>query len=97
MCSRNENTEEQEDAPAGELAKQRPVRGREKSIRLDDLFPKQTVVGGRQLLFGASDPTQVTKNLNRKRVSHAKSKEKEKRQSSRYEAEERCQSWVEQA
>jgi hypothetical protein len=48
-------------APAGESVNQRPKRKKEKLIRLDDLIPKQDVVGGRQsLLFGASDPTQTT-------------------------------------
>jgi hypothetical protein len=49
-------------APAGESTSQRPKRRKEKLIRLDDLIPKQNVVGGRQLLFGASDPTQTTSN-----------------------------------
>ena len=31
-------------------------------IRLDDLIPKKNVLGGRQLLFGASDTTQATNN-----------------------------------
>jgi len=47
-------------APAGESVSQRPKRKKEKLIRLDDLIPKQNVVGGGQLLFGASDPTQTT-------------------------------------
>jgi len=46
-------------APAGESVSQRPKRKKEKLIRLDDLIPKQNVVGGRQLLFGESDPTQI--------------------------------------
>jgi hypothetical protein len=49
-------------APAGESASQRPKRKKEKLIRLDDLIPKQDVVGGRRLLFGASDTIQTTKN-----------------------------------
>jgi hypothetical protein len=41
-----------ENAPAGESA-----------IRLDDLIPKENVVGGgRQLLFGATDITQTGNN-----------------------------------
>jgi len=47
-------------ATAGESVSQRPKRKKEKLIRLDDLIPKQNVVGGGQLLFGASDPTQTT-------------------------------------
>jgi hypothetical protein len=49
-------------APAGESGIQRPKRSKEKLIRLDDLIPKQDVTGGRQLLFGVSDPTQTRNN-----------------------------------
>jgi hypothetical protein len=49
-------------ASAGESESRRPKRKKEKLIRLDDLIPKQNVVGGRQLLFGASDTTQTTIN-----------------------------------
>jgi hypothetical protein len=50
-------------APAGESGNQRPKRSKGKLIRLDDLIPKQDVTGGhQQLLFGASDTTQTTKN-----------------------------------
>ena len=48
------------DAPAGESMSQRPKRKSQKLIRLDDLIPKRNVAGGRQLYFGASDPTQTT-------------------------------------
>jgi hypothetical protein len=34
-------------------------------IRLDDLIPKQDVMGGHQLLFGVTDTTQTT-NQNKK-------------------------------
>ena len=48
-------------APAGESTSQRPKRRKDKLIRLDDLIPKENVVGGRQvLLFGATDTTQTT-------------------------------------
>lgn len=43
-------------APAGETA----PRKKDKMIRLDDLIPKKNVLGGRQLLFGASEITQAT-------------------------------------
>jgi hypothetical protein len=46
-------------APAGEEHSHRPKRRKEKLIRLDDLIPKGNVVGGRQLLFGATDTTQT--------------------------------------
>ena len=52
------------DAPPRESTSQRPKRRKEKLIRLDDLIPKQNVVGGSKLLFGASDPTQTTNNPN---------------------------------
>jgi hypothetical protein len=47
-------------APAGESKTQRPKHKKEKLIRLDDLIPKQNVVGGRRLLFGetTNNPTQ---------------------------------------
>ena len=45
------------DAPAGEAESQRQPRKKEKMIRLEDLIPKNNVVGGRKLLFGASEPT----------------------------------------
>ncbi len=47
-------------APAGESVSQRPKRRKDKLIRLDDLIPKENVVGGRQVLFGATDTTQTT-------------------------------------
>ena len=49
-------------APAGETASQRQPRKKDKMIRLDDLIPKKNVLGGRQLLFGASETTQTTDN-----------------------------------
>jgi hypothetical protein len=44
-------------APAGESGNQRPKRRKEKLIRLDDLIPKENVMGGRQLPFGVADAT----------------------------------------
>ena len=62
----SECTEEQKNAPAGESGNQRPKRSKGKLIRLDDLIPKQDVMGGHQLLFGATDTdtdtTQTTNN-----------------------------------
>jgi hypothetical protein len=52
----------QKNAPAGETATQRQPRKKDKMIRLDDLIPKKNVLGGRQLLFGASESTQATNN-----------------------------------
>jgi hypothetical protein len=48
-------------APAGDQGNRRMKRRQQKLIRLDDLIPKENVVGGRHLLFGASYTTQ-TKN-----------------------------------
>lgn len=45
-------------ATASEI--QKPKRKKEKLIRLDDLIPKGNVMGGRQLLFGATDTQQPT-------------------------------------
>jgi hypothetical protein len=47
-------------APARESGIQRRKRRKEKLIRLDDLIPKENVMGGRQLPFGATDVTQTT-------------------------------------
>jgi hypothetical protein len=52
-------------APAGESGNQRPKRRKDRLIRLDDLIPKQDVMGGHQLLFGVTDTTQTT-NQNKK-------------------------------
>lgn len=47
-------------APAGESGElHRRKRSKDKLIRLDDLIPKENVVGGRGLLFGATDITQT--------------------------------------
>ena len=60
--SESECTEEQENSPARESENQRPKRRKDKSIRLDDLIPKQDVKGGHQLLFGVTDTTETTNN-----------------------------------
>jgi hypothetical protein len=46
-------------ASAGESGIQKQKRKKEKLIRLDDLIPKENVLGGRQLLFGATDINQT--------------------------------------
>ena len=56
---------DKKDALAKEARAQRQKRVKEKLIRLDDLIPKGNVKGGRQLLFGVTDPTQ-TINTGRK-------------------------------
>jgi hypothetical protein len=53
-------------APAGESGNQRPKRRKDRLIRLDDLIPKQDVMGGHQLLFGVTDTTQTTNNQTKK-------------------------------
>jgi hypothetical protein len=67
-------------APAGESGNQRPKRRKDRLIRLDDLIPKQDVMGGHQLLFGVTDTTQTT-NQNKKEEQNGTEKS-EKRQSS---------------
>jgi hypothetical protein len=49
-------------ARAAEPTSLRPKRGKEKLIRLDDLIPKQNVIGGRKLLFGVTDETNTNIN-----------------------------------
>jgi hypothetical protein len=49
-------------APAGESGNQRPKRRKDKLIRLDDLIPKQDVVGGHQVLFGVTDTQETNQN-----------------------------------
>ena len=51
---------DKKDALAKEARVQRQKRVKEKLIRLDDLIPKGNVKGGRQLLFGVTNPTQTT-------------------------------------
>ncbi len=62
--SESECTEEQKNVPAGESENQRPKRRKDKSIRLDDLIPKQDIKGGHQLLFGVTDTTETTTKEN---------------------------------
>ena len=45
-------------AGAGEGVIRKQKRKKEKLIRLDDLIPKGNVVGGRKLLFGATQTNQ---------------------------------------
>jgi hypothetical protein len=51
---------DKEDALRKEPKASKQKRVKEKLIRLDDLIPKGNVKGGRQLLFGVTDPTQTT-------------------------------------
>ena len=53
-------------APAGESGNQRPKRRKDKLIRLDDLIPKQDVMGGHQVLFGVTDTDTQQTNQNKK-------------------------------
>jgi hypothetical protein len=57
---------DKKNATAGEKQHHRSKRSKDKLIRLDDLIPKGNVVGGRQLLFGATDTTQTTTNPKQK-------------------------------
>ena len=51
-----------EDAPAGESGSRRQKRKKDKLIRLDDLIPKENVVGGHQVLFGVTDTIETNQN-----------------------------------
>ena len=53
-------------APAGESGNQRPKRRKDKLIRLDDLIPKQDVMGGHHVLFGVTDTDTQQTNQNKK-------------------------------
>ena len=46
--------------PAGESVIRKQKRKKEKLIKLDDLIPKENVLGGRQYLFGVTDINQTT-------------------------------------
>ncbi len=52
---------DKKDAPAGEPAVRKQKRKKEKLIRLDDLIPKENVLGGRQYLFGVTDTNPTDK------------------------------------
>jgi len=52
---------DKKDAPADESEVRKQKRKKEKLIRLDDLIPKGDVSGGRQYLFGTSEPDQIAK------------------------------------
>ena len=53
-------SKEKKDAQAGDSQGRKPVRAKDKMIRLDDLIPKRSVHGGRKLFFGATDTHQQT-------------------------------------
>jgi hypothetical protein len=55
-------SKDKKNASARGSANQRPKRGKDKLIRLEDLIPKQDVKGGRQLLFGLTDTTKTANN-----------------------------------
>jgi hypothetical protein len=48
------------DVPAGESGIRKQKRKKEKLIKLDDLIPKENVLGGRRYLFGVTDINQTT-------------------------------------
>jgi hypothetical protein len=55
-------SKEKKDVPAGESRIRKQKRRKEKLIRLDDLIPKEDVLGGRQYLFGTpAELNQTTK------------------------------------
>jgi hypothetical protein len=52
---------DKKNVPAGESGIRKQKRKKEKLIKLDDLIPKENVLGGRQYLFGVIDTNQTTK------------------------------------
>jgi hypothetical protein len=56
-------SKERKDVPAGESGIRKQKRKKEKLIRLDDLIPKENVLGGRQYLFG----THINQTTNRQK------------------------------
>jgi len=60
--SESECTEEQKKCARRRVRESKAKRRKDKLIRLDDLIPKQDVMGGHQLLFGVTDTTQTTNN-----------------------------------
>jgi len=55
-------SKEKKGARAGDQKHQKQEHQKEKLIRLDDLIPKQSVRGGKQFFFGATDTTTNPKN-----------------------------------
>jgi hypothetical protein len=53
---------DKKDVPAGESGIRKQKRKKEKLIRLDDLIPKEDVLGGRQYLFGTITEINQTTN-----------------------------------
>jgi hypothetical protein len=53
-------SKDKKNAPAGESGIRKQKRKKDKLIRLDDLIPKQNVLGGRRYLFGVTDINQTT-------------------------------------
>lgn len=51
-------SKERKDARAKDPKNQKQGRKKGKLIRLDDLIPKQNVLGGRQVVFGATDTSE---------------------------------------
>jgi hypothetical protein len=51
---------DKKNAPAGESGIRKQKRKKDKLIRLDDLIPKENVLGGRRYLFGVTDINQTT-------------------------------------
>jgi hypothetical protein len=51
---------DKKNVPAGESRIRKQKRKKEKLIRLDDLIPKENVLGGRRYLFGVTDTNQRT-------------------------------------
>jgi len=56
---------DKKNAPAAESESSRRKRSKAKLIRLNDLIPEKDVKGGRQMLFGVTDTTQINNPKNK--------------------------------
>jgi hypothetical protein len=55
------SSKDKKNVPAGESGIQKQKRNKRKRlIQLDDLIPKENVLGGHQLLFGVTNINQIT-------------------------------------
>jgi len=56
---------DKKNAAASESESKRRKRNKAKLIRLNDLIPEKDVKGGRQMLFGVTDTTQINNPKNK--------------------------------
>jgi hypothetical protein len=60
--SQSECTEEQKECARRRVRESKAQAQEDKLIRLDDLIPKENVMGGCQLLFGVTDTQETNQN-----------------------------------